>query len=327
MIGASSSRLDWDETQLLQHAILPFEGDERVECGENGPSVKWRILTPRQRQRPEAQPEKDAQFLNTLALAPAPQDAAGILSHIYDHSFSVNETTEISLTESEDDSTFFDESVAINASQVRVQPDGQTPASSFPSSFKEKVYDLRDIPSAAYLNSIIPQVMTTHLIVAVLEVRGPRRITGRIFQQELDMIELVVADETRTGFGVTFWLPLSVKPGTMAAQHAEMLRRKLSSLRPRDIVFLRTVALRAFRGRVYGQSLRRDLTKIDLLHRHALDATDAEGMYSLDAILAARDESPILKKVRRVREWLVAFVAPVVHRGDCTLPLPPDTQE
>lgn len=317
MIGAPSSRLDWDENKLLKYAIPPFEGEERSECGEDGPSVKWRILGP--------EPETDARFLNTLALAPAQQDTAGILSHIYDQSFSVNETTEISLTESED-STFLDEStLSINAGHV--QPGAQKPAYSFLSSFKEKIQDLKDIPSAAYLNSIVPQVVTTHLIVAVLEIRAPRRVTSRVFQQELEMIELVVADETRTGFGVTFWLPLSVKPGTRATQQTEMLRRKLSNLRPRDIVFVRTVALRSFRDRVYGSSLRGGLTQIDLLHRQALDATDAEGMYSLDAIFKARDESPVLKKVWRVREWLVAFVAPDVRRDDRTLLLPPDTQE
>jgi len=105
------------------------------------------------------------------------------------------------------------------------------------------------------------------------------------------------------------------------------------------VVLFRNVALNAFMGKVYGQSLRKDLTKLELLHRNGRDESKglpvsrgpAEG-YGVYAQAA---------KMERVKQWVVAFVGSTAKprsavnaggrlrsrvKGEQEYTLPPDTQ-
>jgi hypothetical protein len=151
--------------------------------------------------------------------------------------------------------------------------------------------------------------MTVNLIVGILAIHPPRRVVTRQWKTEVDIIELIVGDETRTGFGVNFWLPTQTSISSKT-QEADRLSRSLAMLRPRDIILLRTVGLSSFRDQVYGQSLRGGMTKINLLHRQPVDATDTAGFYKGDLRRdSSHDHADLpLQKARRVREWVFQFV-------------------
>ncbi len=94
-------------------------------------------------------------------------------------------------------------------------------------------------------------------------------------------------------------------------------------LRPRDVVMIQNVALSSYRGKVHGQSLRRDVTKMDLLFRRPVDDADPEGVYRASNLRNPID--PQIKKVKAVRDWLLDFVGDGKKRKGQTS-LPADTQ-
>jgi hypothetical protein len=182
--------------------------------------------------------------------------------------------------------------------------------------------DLDDIPNANYLLSIEPQTMTVNLIVVVLSVAQPRTVLtgGKLGkQQEMELVEVLVGDETKTGFCITMWLPREMrvnwKDGAMAMPEGSrsQLRRSLKGTRYRDVILLQNVALSSFKGKVHGQSLRRDVTKIDLLFRKKIDETDFGGIYSAQALRNATDNDKQALKVKRVKDWMLNFVGDTVE--------------
>ncbi|EFX01111.1 hypothetical protein CMQ_6053 [Grosmannia clavigera kw1407] len=140
--------------------------------------------------------------------------------------------------------------------------------------------DLAAIPSAAYLVGIAPQTATVSAVVGVISVAEPRTIQTR-WGGTASLVEVVVGDETRAGFGVTFW-------------------GGAPSLRPRDVLLLRHVALHIFGDRVYGSSLRRDQTKV-----HVLWPGEGEGERVAEDPEAAR---ALVAKAGRVRDWALRCV-------------------
>ena len=122
---------------------------------------------------------------------------------------------------------------------------------------------------------------------------------------------MLVGDEHKSGFGINFWLP--------SPKQKSALREALSDLRPQDLILVRNMALSSFKGKVYGQSLRKEMTKVDLLYRTRIDRTDRAGCYSLkDFGSEESDMHPNVAKTKRVREWVLRFVGSgpaVVRRG------------
>jgi hypothetical protein len=160
--------------------------------------------------------------------------------------------------------------------------------------------DLKDIPNASYLDSIHPQTMTVDLIIGVISVLPPRAIKTR-HGTDVQLIEVLVGDESKSGFGVNFWLPASqLVQGDM--------KSALGALRPQDVVLMRNIALCSFRGKVYGQSLRREMTKVHLLYRNRIDRTDPGGCYKADDLLSAETPGQQVEKTARVRRWALKFL-------------------
>ncbi|CAL3969167.1 hypothetical protein PZA11_006213 [Diplocarpon coronariae] len=190
-----------------------------------------------------------------------------------------------------------------------------------------RLTNIKDIPKAEYLNFIQPQTMTVNLIVGIISVPEPRAVRTRR-GADVPLIEVLVGDETKSGFAVNFWIS-SARPveGDM--------RSVLEGLRPQDIVLMRNVALNSFRGRVYGQSLRKEMTKVHLLYRNREDKTDVGGCYSAaDLVGVGEGVHPQVEKTRRVREWVMKFVGVGAMKGKtkeralepANETLPPDTQ-
>ncbi|PBP27879.1 hypothetical protein BUE80_DR001189 [Diplocarpon rosae] len=190
-----------------------------------------------------------------------------------------------------------------------------------------RLTNIKDVPRTEYLNSIQPQTMTVNLIVGIISLLEPRTVRTRR-GPDVPLIEVLVGDETKSGFGVNFWI-------SSARRVEGDMRSVLEGLRPQDIVLMRNVALNSFRGRVYGQSLRKEMTKVHLLYRNRVDKTDVGGCYSAaDLVGGGEGVHPQVEKTRRVREWVMKFVGVGSMKGkgksraleltDETLP--PDTQ-
>ncbi|KAJ5304972.1 uncharacterized protein N7443_004632 [Penicillium atrosanguineum] len=332
LMGAPlSGQLDWDNDELFDKPTPPFHGSQNTEENQlltNERSVKWRVLQPLENEQPNVHQSfyygpDDPNFLTTHQLktledASTPEDES-ILFQFYDHSFAVHEASEISISRLSDDST--QETEPRDEKQpATTLPEEEIFESSSPMRIPGVLSNLEDLPTAKHLQSITPQTKTVNLIVGIIAIHPPRRIVTRQWKKELDLIELVVGDETKTGFGVNFWLPAE-KPAK--TQEIDRLGQTLAALRPRDIVLLRTVGLSTFQDRVYGQSLR-GMTQINLVHRWPADMTDAGGH---------RAQRGNREKLNRVREWVLRFVGtdtagsmsgmPETQRGQ----LPPDTQE
>lgn len=179
-----------------------------------------------------------------------------------------------------------------------------------------RLSDLQDIPSAKVLLSLMPQTVTVNLIVCIISIAAPRMVETR-YGHTSTLVEVIVGDETKSGFSVTFWLSRKTFNGDKTENGV------LAGLRRQDIVLMQNVALNVFRNKVYGGSLRRDMTKVHLLFRGRLaDEEDVGGYYSrtdLARVGKIRDNQqqrqPQLEKTKRVREWVLDFVgggSPVV---------------
>ncbi|KAH6605659.1 hypothetical protein Trco_004812 [Trichoderma cornu-damae] len=168
----------------------------------------------------------------------------------------------------------------------------QDPARPLPTPVPSHLSDLEDVPSAARILALSPQTVTLNLIVAVISVAQPRTVTTR-WGATLSLVEVLVGDETRSGFAVTFWLSSD-----------QATTSQVGKLRRQDVVLMENVALHVFRGKVYGQSLRKNLTRVSLLWR-----SEGGGYYhNRDLARRAAAKHPQRVKTRLVKDWVIRFV-------------------
>ncbi|GAB7327823.1 hypothetical protein MBLNU13_g11619t1 [Cladosporium sp. NU13] len=160
--------------------------------------------------------------------------------------------------------------------------------------------DIGQIPTASHILSIAPQTITLNILCAVISISQPRTVTVRRRQSTMEILDLLVGDETRAGFSVSFWLPPADSQGTRAAKsETDDLRATLQSARPGDVVLIRNVALSVWHKAVYGQSLGR---------RWAKNCTRIERID--DGALHKGTVLPFgfVGKLARVRGWRDEFV-------------------
>ncbi|KAK7220981.1 hypothetical protein V2G26_008984 [Clonostachys chloroleuca] len=166
------------------------------------------------------------------------------------------------------------------------------PGSIVPPQLSCHLSHLKDIPPARQIPSLQPSVKTINLVVGVISIAQPRTVTTR-WGTSLSLVEVLVGDESKCGFGITFWLSKDAA-----------LQSAVTMLRRQDVVLVRNIALHVFRNKVYGQSLRRGLTELSLLWRK-----DGGGHYSTRDL--SRDEPskhPQKEKARVVKNWVIQFV-------------------
>ncbi len=194
---------------------------------------------------------------------------------------------------------------------------------------------LADIPSAAYLLGLAPQTVTVHLVAAVVAVGTRRWVRPRARRgaqlpaspvggpgRGMSLVELVIGDETRSGFGVTMWRDGDDDGDGPNANNAN---NAVDALGPRDVVLLRHVALHVFGGHVYGSSLRRGQTKLHILYKGGGGGGGGGGESGQEAALfsaghlAAAASVPtaslgsssawtLLAKTAHVRDWALRYV-------------------
>ena len=154
------------------------------------------------------------------------------------------------------------------------------------------ITNLKQTPAADYISRILPQTMTVNLLVGIITTSPPRTVHLRKSNAEMDIIELVVGDETRAGFTISFWLV----PEDSQHKPADDLREVLRRLRAGDVLLLQNVALSCFRNSVYGQSLSKRITRNSTLVTVMNDQSDVGLQPHLRAKLA------------RVQHWTGDFV-------------------
>jgi hypothetical protein len=245
---------------------------------------------------------------------------------LYPSTFSiVTATTTSSFPTTVTDSSFF--SASAPPAQVQPQTSLNIKASD--------LTDLKHVPPASYLTRIHPQTMTVNLLAAVINVSAPRIVRLRKAvpgRTEMEIIELLLGDDTKAGFSVSFWLTPVESQQPQKSKHDEAaLREQLQVLRPGSIVLIKNVALHVWKNGVYGQSLSwrfaRNKTSISACPDEDEDDEDGLGLM----------EKGVKKKLGRVRAWTWEFVGRRQEtagglkkrksgpRGE--LFLPPDTQD
>ncbi|KAH7342933.1 hypothetical protein BKA65DRAFT_505156 [Rhexocercosporidium sp. MPI-PUGE-AT-0058] len=358
----SSSSLSWDQDNLLNTFINPIAQFAGLTADPTSPPSshpQWRSL-PLDRQHLTTgltQPESfnQHQLFTGYSQSHEAGETSFFTTSQVESEFSQSQLVAESFPSTQASisqvlSQFYEESYArhesVPSSQIAPASEGLSSFTSDEFSFNSASFDslpwdagqkkempivghltnLKDIPKAPYLSSIQPQTMTVNLIVGIISMPQPRAIRTRR-GADVSLVEVLVGDETRSGFGVNFWL------STSQPTEGEM-RTVLEGLRPQDVVLIRNVALNSFRGKVYGQSLRKEMTKVHLLYRNRVDKTDIGGLYRAAELVAKEGMHPQVEKTRRVREWVFKFVGigavksqgkrKVYEVADETLP--PDTQ-
>lgn len=368
-----SNSLDWETADLLEDYVAPvarFVGVSRNEDALNennlttpaSMEVAWRSLALAHRHIPTGHSQVNdlmneyqgnVSFFNTSEPSLSPDLPIGsqpsgdqssssesieeVLSKYYEHSFAIHANIASSQIPASTSEAFPPSHQAgshnsytssdITASSTSLMP----PPVRQPIPAAGHLSDLDDIPNAKYLLSIQPQTMTVNLIVGIIAISAPRGIKTR-HGSDVELIEVLVGDETKSGFEITCWLPSSTSHRSGKAA-CNGLRYELAGLRPQDIILIRNVQLSSFRGKVHGQTLRKDVTKFHLLYRNRIDKVDIGGCYTL-AELEDKSENrhPQVAKTSRVKAWVLRFVGGGINRtviGKAEVVkevLPPDTQ-
>ncbi|EAQ85085.1 hypothetical protein CHGG_09099 [Chaetomium globosum CBS 148.51] len=224
-----------------------------------------------------------------------------ILSQFYEHSVVIHE--ELSSSQLISQSTGQSTSLLSDSTSFLSGNGSQPGSTKGPVLFRgsDLIGDLRSIPSAAYLLKIHPQTMTYNLIVGIISISQPRAVKTRWGATKY-LVEVLVGDETKAGFAITYWLP-----------YDSVEDSPLGGMRPRDVVLIQNVAFNVFMKKVYGSSLRKDLTRVHLLYRVKLDPQDTGGYYTTSDLSSAGGAHPQLAKTRRVRDWVLNFVGRGSH--------------
>ncbi|MCJ1341168.1 hypothetical protein MMC09_006464 [Bachmanniomyces sp. S44760] len=364
-----ASTLQWDDAALTTPLLQVFSADIGIHVHQHpAPSSEespvWRAITLERQHLPTGltpaapwvgtydtyDPPKQihdpATFLDLTAISRSfsdsevPHDSSPTSSaeqekyssQFYDHSFAIHEQLTSSQTASDPSggvSFTSTSSEYYSSNHESVSSSSHADGIVHPKPASGHLSDLLDIPDADYLHRIVPQTMTVNLIVGLISILQPRRINPRRGGTTLELVEMIVGDETRTGFGINIWLLPSQPDNALTSK----LREITKVSRPQDIILIQNVALSSFRGKVYGQSLRKDVTKLDLLYRSPVDAYDRPGAYREQELGDGNMRDPQIAKVRKVRDWIIQFVGidlkPIIRgrRDDVRhfVELPPDT--
>ncbi|KAI4088462.1 MAG: hypothetical protein LQ344_006043 [Seirophora lacunosa] len=264
--------------------------------------------------------EEETSFLSSTALSLSSQNtnnpsqqasSSEILTQYYEHSFAAHDTSQILPVTSSLPSSSPSAASSRDESTANEDPTHLALLARFSNTVTT---DLRSMPTAAYLHSITPQTMTVNLLVGIIALPPARTITTRREKSRtVDLIEMIVGDDTRAGFGVNIWLPPDHHPPPPLQQQQLHLGEQIRHLRPRDVVLMRNVALTSFRGKVYGQSLRRGMTSVEVVWRSRVEAGERKGLFERWEV---EKGGKGMEKVGRVREWVLRFVGGGGGKGD-----------
>jgi hypothetical protein len=165
------------------------------------------------------------------------------------------------------------------------------------------VTSLNSLPSAQFIRSIYPQTPTRNIVCVVMAQPEHREVIVRKGGYKMLICEITVADDTKAGFKVSFWLRPPNQDTQAQDRGQESLRVTLERSKVGDILLLRNVVLNVFRNEVYGQSLNPSIarvrTAIEVLKRG-----DGLSAANLSAVPAA-----VVETFVRVKRWANVHIA------------------
>ncbi|KAI4101507.1 MAG: hypothetical protein LQ345_007410, partial [Seirophora villosa] len=210
-------------------------------------------LTLNPEEEEEEEEEAETSFLSSTALSLSSQNtndpassSSEILTQYYEHSFAAHDTSQILPATSSPPSSSASAASSRDESTANEDPTHLALLARFSATVTT---DLCSMPTAAYLHSITPQTMTVNLLVGIIALPPARTITTRREKNRtVHLIEMIVGDDTRAGFGVNIWLPPDPSPPLgQKQQQQQQLGEQIRHLRSRDVVLMRNVALTSFR--------------------------------------------------------------------------------
>ena len=341
LTGAPSRvSLDWTQEELLDEFLPPFsrfiKGESKLAFPAESPSgswPSWRTVT--------SVPTRD----KGLTIAPdSDQSKQSHTSHSHgntsprsvqvygtpiiddgnddlENSFATHEFFEPSqvtpITQLNTDTSLFDNSRFesfedfgdTSYSVLSNADDDVLERQAFPTT--EHLTNLSALPNAEYLRRIFPGTMTIDVIVGLIDISPPRAVTIRRQggSYEMNIVDLYTKDETKAGLKITIWLKPETRNECRPRKNQQVaLQPIVSLLRRGDIVFLKHIALRSYRGEVSGQSLSSERypnngTKLALLSRRP-GLNWGEGARSKLENLSRSHAT----KLERVQAWVSQFL-------------------
>jgi len=325
-----ASRLDWTEEiliseyspELRRYLLADHETREDPGLPSTLP-VNWRQLTT------GAKPCHEMPHIARLAFdsnfaSPFKDSHNAFL----EHSLAVLDNLQSSQIAPHDDTICEDEEMTFLTATSFVTDESISQGSSFdashpnssnhqPITISGPISSIKSLPTASYLQSIRPQTITTNLVVGIISVASPKTVTVRRGNYTMDVVEMIVGDDTKAGFSISTWL---APEDPKQQSNKNDLRHSLRKLRPGDVVLLDRLALSVFRDQVFGQSLNRkttrNVTRFVVIDRDVMDGT--------------QKLSPgVGNKIHKVQDWVDAFIGrkkTVLGNVQAQEYLPPDTQ-
>jgi hypothetical protein len=158
---------------------------------------------------------------------------------------------------------------------------------------------LGSLPSPDHLRAIYPQTPTPNILCVLTASPTEREVFVRKGRFRMTLREITVADDSKSGFRISFWNRPSGRP-----ESQNTITQTLDRVRVGDILLLRNIALNAFRDDVYGQSLNPSITRVRTTVE-MLKSGSGISSRQLGALPAA-----VLAAFMRVKRWSGAHVAP-----------------
>jgi hypothetical protein len=165
------------------------------------------------------------------------------------------------------------------------------------------ITSLGALPSASHLRSIYPQTPTPNLLCSVMTSPERREIFVRKGGYKMDLWEITVGDDTRSGFKISFWLRPPRGTSAEQASAQTLLLHTMQRIRAGNIVLLRNVALTSFRDTVYGQSLNPAITRA----RTTVDVVMSDVGVSVEQLGGL--PAAVVGMFMRVKRWARTHIA------------------
>ncbi|KAF2248043.1 hypothetical protein BU26DRAFT_326110 [Trematosphaeria pertusa] len=163
---------------------------------------------------------------------------------------------------------------------------------------------LAALPSPQHLRSIYPQTPTPNFLCVLTAPPEQRQVVVRKGGHRMNLHEITVADNTMSGFKVSFWSRPTTDGNSLQGSREISLVKTLERVRVGDILLLRNIALNIFRDTVYGQSLNPSITRVKTTIE-VLMSGGGISSYQLGALPGA-----VVAAFMRVKKWANTHVAP-----------------
>ncbi len=165
------------------------------------------------------------------------------------------------------------------------------------------ITSLGSLPNAQQIQSMYPKTLTPNFLCVLMTAPERREVFVRKGGYKMDIWEIIVADDTRSGFKVSIWSRPSQESSKAKPNPQDVLLQTLRSVNVGDILLLRNIALTSYRQTVYGQSLKSTITRARTTITIVMKSNGVM-VYRIDAL-----PQTFTEKFKRVQRWARAHVA------------------